>query len=143
VYVIDLDGFTPINDLHGHEAGDAVLRQLGQRLRQALRREDLVARIGGDEFVVVAAHLNNQAAAQAVGSKLLEVSRQPFEFDARSLTVGMTIGYAMAPMQGNQLQVLIRSADAAMYAGKQAGRGRLLCSTDAQRASGHPHPSIA
>jgi diguanylate cyclase (GGDEF)-like protein len=137
VYVIDLDGFKPINDLHGHEAGDAVLRQLGQRLRQALRREDLVARIGGDEFVVVAAHLNDPEAAQAVGAKLLEVSRRPFEIDARSLTVGMTIGYAMAPEQGTQLQLLIRAADAAMYAGKQAGRGRLLCS------NGRPAPQEA
>jgi len=123
VYLIDLDRFKPINDTHGHDAGDAVLRGLSTRLRQAVRQSDLVARLGGDEFVLLVGGLPDDAAAQAVAHKLLQAVKAPFLLDGRSLEVGMTIGYALAPHDGRQLPDLLKRADAAMYVGKTAGRG--------------------
>lgn len=123
VYLIDLDRFKPINDTHGHDAGDAVLRDLSTRLRQVVRKSDLVARLGGDEFVLLVAGLADDAAALAVAHKLLKAVEAPFLLDGHSLAIGMTIGYALAPHDGRQLPDLLKRADAAMYGGKTAGRG--------------------
>lgn len=123
VYLIDLDRFKPINDTHGHDAGDAVLRELSTRLRQAVRQNDLVARLGGDEFVLLVGGLPDDAAAQLVARKLLKAVEAPFRLDGHSLELGMTVGYALAPHDGQQLADLLKRADAAMYVGKSAGRG--------------------
>jgi diguanylate cyclase (GGDEF)-like protein len=123
VYLIDLDRFKPINDTHGHDAGDAVLRELSTRLRQVVRKSDLVARLGGDEFVLLVGGLADDAAALAVAHKLLQAVEAPFVLDGHSLEVGTTIGYALAPHDGRQLADLLKRADAAMYVGKTAGRG--------------------
>ena len=123
VYLVDLDRFKLINDTHGHDAGDAVLRELSTRLRQVVRRSDLVARLGGDEFVLLVGGLADDAAALAVAHKLLQAVEAPFLLDGHSLQIGMTIGYALAPHDGRQLPDLLKRADAAMYVGKTAGRG--------------------
>ncbi len=122
VYLIDLDGFKPINDNLGHEAGDEVLVGVARRLQSLLRGSDTVARLGGDEFVVVASGLAGDADAQALGRKLLEGFREPFVAAGRPCAVGLTIGYALAPLDGHDADGLLKRADAAMYAGKQAGR---------------------
>ena len=122
VYLIDLDGFKPINDSLGHEAGDEVLVGVARRLQSLLRASDTVARLGGDEFVVVASGLAGDADAQALGRKLLEGFREPFTAAGRSCAVGLTVGYALAPLGGQDADGLLKRADAAMYAGKQAGR---------------------
>lgn len=123
VYLIDLDRFKPINDTHGHDAGDAVLRELSSRLRQVVRKGDLVARLGGDEFVLLVGGLADDAEALAVAHKLLQAVQAPFLLDGHSLQVGMTIGYALAPHDGRHLPDLLKRADAAMYVGKTANRG--------------------
>ncbi len=123
VYLIDLDRFKPINDIHGHDAGDAVLRELSTRLRQVVRNGDLVARLGGDEFVLLVGGLPDDAAALAVAQKLLQAVEAPFLLDGHRLEVGMTVGYALAPHDGRHLPDLLKRADAAMYVGKTAGRG--------------------
>jgi diguanylate cyclase len=125
VYLIDLDRFKPINDQHGHDAGDAVLRGLAKRLRSAVRADDLVARLGGDEFVVVSSALGGDASADAgvLAQRLLQTVARPFELDGRQLDLGMTVGYALAPHDGRDLGDLLKRADAAMYAGKLTGRG--------------------
>lgn len=125
VYLIDLDRFKPINDLHGHDAGDAVLRSLAERLTAAVRPDDLVARIGGDEFVVMTARLgpDADADARALAQRLLQTVARPFDLDGHALDLGMTVGYALAPHDGRLLGDLLKRADAAMYAGKLAGRG--------------------
>ena len=125
VYLLDLDGFKPVNDRYGHDVGDALLVAVGQRLQQQLRQHDVVARLGGDEFVVVAANLGDEAAARRLGGKLLLAFERPFLAAGQSCEVGMTIGYALAPQDGSDGQDLLRRADAAMYAGKKAGRGQL------------------
>lgn len=122
VYLLDLDGFKPVNDRYGHDAGDELLIAVTRRLQDHLRQTDLVARLGGDEFVVVA-QLHSAQQAHDLGQKLLEAFRQPFNVGAHvQVTVGLTIGYAVAPQDGTDGMELLRLADAAMYAGKQSGK---------------------
>jgi diguanylate cyclase (GGDEF)-like protein len=122
VYLLDLDGFKPVNDRHGHDVGDALLVAVGERLQQQLRTSDVVARLGGDEFVVLAAGLPDEAAARQLGQKMLAAFDEPFLALGQRCDVGLTIGYALAPLDGTTADDLIKRADAAMYAGKQAGR---------------------
>ena len=125
VYLLDLDGFKPVNDRFGHDVGDALLVAVGQRLKGQLRASDVVARLGGDEFVVLAAGLPDEAHAHTVGQKLLRAFDNPFIAAGQHCEVGLTVGYALAPLDGNVAEDLIKRADAAMYAGKQAGRRRV------------------
>ncbi|RYF27190.1 MAG: GGDEF domain-containing protein [Comamonadaceae bacterium] len=122
VYVLDLDGFKPVNDRYGHAVGDQLLIAVTERLRDQLRHVDTIARIGGDEFVVMACDLPSPEQAQELGTKLLESFRVPFRVHADSVQVGLTIGYALAPLDGGDAATLIKLADAAMYTGKQAGK---------------------
>lgn len=122
VYVMDLDGFKPINDQHGHDVGDALLVAATRRLLTQVRHNDVVARLGGDEFVVVTSGLGTPQQAQDLGLKLLEVFRTPFVVGEVEATVGLTIGYAIAPNDGNDASTLLKRADAAMYSGKQSGK---------------------
>jgi diguanylate cyclase (GGDEF)-like protein len=125
VYLMDLDGFKPVNDRHGHDVGDALLVAAGQRLQAQLRGQDVVARLGGDEFVVLASGLADEAAAQALGHKLLTAFNAPFDANGQRCEVGLTIGYALAPLDGGTADELLKRADAAMYAGKAQGRRRV------------------
>jgi diguanylate cyclase (GGDEF)-like protein len=122
VFLLDLDGFKPVNDRLGHDAGDALLVQVGQRLRSQLRQGDVVARLGGDEFVVMAPGIPGEAEAMVLGRKLLDAFNQPFDVAGQTCQVGLTIGFALAPHDGSHADDLLKRADAAMYAGKQAGR---------------------
>ena len=125
VYLLDLDGFKPVNDLHGHDAGDELLVQMGERLKGVMRANDLVARLGGDEFVVVATQLGGDTEAEVVGHKLLACSDAPFQLTHTECSVGITVGYALAAGDGADAAELLRRADAAMYGGKQAGKRRV------------------
>lgn len=120
---LDLDGFKEINDAFGHDAGDAVLAEIGGRLRTCLRASDLVARLGGDEFVVVLEELREAAQAAAVARKLLaEIARPCTLPDGTSAKVTVSIGVSILPDDAGDARDLMRHADAAMYAAKQAGR---------------------
>lgn len=125
VYLLDLDGFKPVNDRHGHDAGDELLVQMGERLKGAMRANDLVARLGGDEFVVVASLLGGDTEAEVVGHKLLACCDAPFHLKHATCEVGMTVGYALADRHGVDAHELLRRADSAMYGGKQAGKRRV------------------
>ena len=122
VYLLDLDGFKPVNDQHGHDVGDELLVAVAQRLRGHLRESDVVARLGGDEFVVMTPLLKQPEQAHDLGMKLLDAFRSPFALGNRQVWVGLTIGYALAPHDGSDAMGLLRLADAAMYSGKQAGK---------------------
>ena len=126
VLYLDLDGFKPINDTHGHDVGDDLLVDVGHRLESCMRhRAGVVARLGGDEFIIMAQGLDHPAQAQALGLALLHAFREPIALSHLRLRMGLTIGYALAPLDSEDPQGLVRLADAAMYAGKQGGKGTL------------------
>lgn len=122
VYVMDLDGFKPVNDQHGHDVGDELLVAATRRLQGHLRQSDVVARLGGDEFVVMTGQLQTPAQAHELGLKLLDAFNAPFSLGPIQVKVGLTIGYAIAPTDSQDAAGLIKLADAAMYSGKQSGK---------------------
>jgi diguanylate cyclase (GGDEF)-like protein len=123
LYLLDLDGFKPINDTLGHDAGDEVLRIVGLRLKAQMRSFDVVARLGGDEFVVAAPRLTDAVFANALSLRMLAAFEEPFLVDGKPCRVGATVGYALVSQDGIDMASLFKRADAAMYRGKQLGRG--------------------
>lgn len=122
---IDLDNFKPVNDQHGHAAGDAALQQVSQRLTAAIRDSDAVSRHGGDEFLLLLNNINHRSDAISFSSKLCTILAQPYLIDGGSISLSASIGIALFPEHGNSPQSLISYADAAMYQAKQAGGGRV------------------
>jgi diguanylate cyclase (GGDEF)-like protein len=120
VLFVDLDNFKQVNDAHGHAAGDATLLELGRRLQTAVRPGDTIARIGGDEFVAVCEHVDEDSAL-AVAHRLLEAIRQPFDAAGTQHELSASIGVALGHTDPD---VLLAHADAATYRAKAAGRGR-------------------
>jgi len=139
VCYLDLDGFKPINDNYGHEAGDKVLVEVARRIKKVIREDDTVARLGGDEFVVLLVGL--QVPEECVGSlrRLLETINRPIEIDGKSLTVSASIGVSLYPEDQQDPDTLLRHADQAMYVAKQTGKNRyhLFDATNDQRARSH------
>jgi len=115
-----------VNDQFGHDVGDELLRVAAQRLRSSVRTGDAVARLGGDEFVVMADGLGNEELPRELGLKLIDAFRAPFALGSHACNVSATIGYALAPVDANDAGSLLKAADAAMYAGKQEGKDRLV-----------------
>lgn len=124
-YVVDLDDFKAVNDEFGHEAGDRLLLELANRLRSNARQEDMVARLGGDEFVVLAEGLGSVEQAKELGARLMRAAELPFRWRGREISIGITIGVAVAPHDGRDTATILRSADSAMYIGKQHGKAQL------------------
>jgi diguanylate cyclase (GGDEF)-like protein len=123
IYMLDLDGFKPVNDQYGHDIGDELLVAIGSRLTAAVRAHDIVARVGGDEFVVVATEVASEAKAAELGNKLLAVFQSPFKLGDLECHVGVTIGYVLVSQGDTHIAPLLKAADSAMYAGKQRGKG--------------------
>ncbi|MCW3480817.1 diguanylate cyclase [Neisseriaceae bacterium JH1-16] len=124
VLVIDLDGFKPVNDSYGHEAGDRLLIAVARALSEAVRTGDTVARLGGDEFVIVLDPQPEPGALAAMAERLIEAVRQANAALSPPTRVGASIGVAIYPEHGDCLQSLLRHADQAMYDAKRDGRGR-------------------
>ena len=120
--VIDLDRFKLVNDSLGHVAGDALLRAVAERLQNALRREDLLGRLGGDDFVLLWNGLKSREEAATLGERLLAILARPFTIEGRTLSVSASIGIALYPRDGRDFTELLKHADAAMYAAKEGGR---------------------
>jgi diguanylate cyclase (GGDEF)-like protein len=123
VLFIDLDRFKPINDQHGHKVGDEVLREIAARLTRSLRQSDLVARQGGDEFLVLLTASSGIVNSEVVAAKLKEAIEAPIVVEGSAHHVGASIGIAHYPEDGADLDTLIERADAAMYHVKKSGRG--------------------
>lgn len=131
ILLLDLDGFKAINDLHGHDAGDKVLVEIARRLKLHTRAEDVIGRIGGDEFIILIQHLalENQAAHDTVyklAEKLVNAINEPIYFDGHTLNVSASIGIRMLKPEEIDTTSIFRDADAAMYHAKQAGKSRAV-----------------
>ena len=122
VMFLDLDHFKDVNDTLGHRVGDLLLKELARRIRAALRQSDVLARIAGDEFVVVLEDLPDENAPERVARMILEEVRRPFHVEGNEIHVSGSLGLAVHPDDGNDAETLLKNADAAMYHAKELGR---------------------
>ena len=122
IMFIDLDKFKPINDTLGHDVGDLLLGEVAQRIQRCLRESDTVARIGGDEFIVLLPRIEGERDASRLAEKIRHALNQPFELAGRSLSVSSSTGIALYPEHGSEKDELIKNADIAMYHAKAGGR---------------------
>ncbi len=135
VMFLDLDHFKDVNDTLGHRVGDVLLKELARRIRAALRQSDVLARISGDEFVVVLEDFPDESAPELVAHKILDEVRRPFQVDGNEIHVSASLGLALHPEDGSDAETLLKNADAAMYHAKELGRNsfRLFSSELASR----------
>jgi len=122
VLFFDLDRFKPINDTHGHEVGDAVLKMVAVRLSKSLRAEDVVVRLGGDEFVILLQNIRNAGYAIEVTRHIVDRINEPYRIGELTLSLSTSVGISIFPDDGQDIDTLITHADMAMYQAKQAGR---------------------
>jgi diguanylate cyclase (GGDEF)-like protein/PAS domain S-box-containing protein len=123
VLFVDLDGFKRVNDNYGHAAGDQVLCEVALRLKQCVREGDTVGRVGGDEFVVIPASDGRSESADSIAQRLLEALAEPISFKGGSAQISASIGIAQHPPFPGDAKEMLKSADAAMYEAKRAGKG--------------------
>jgi diguanylate cyclase (GGDEF)-like protein len=123
VLYLDLDGFKPINDRHGHETGDGLLRVVAARLARAVRSDDMVCRVGGDEFVCLLGDVLNRQQLSHLACKLFDAVSAPLRIGALDLLVRPSIGIAVCPQDGDTTDALLRRADTAMYRAKRQQLG--------------------
>jgi diguanylate cyclase (GGDEF)-like protein/PAS domain S-box-containing protein len=134
VMFVDLDNFKEINDSFGHDAGDLVLTEVGRRLSILARRADTVARVGGDEFVVLCGELDDHAAVSLIGERIIRAIGVPYVESGRDLSVTCSVGIVVTSDVAAEPDRLIRDADVAMYEAKKAGRNRCQVYQPAHRS---------
>ena len=123
VLCLDLDHFKDINDSLGHPIGDALLKEVGRRLKATVGEHDTVTRLGGDEFAVVQIGRSEEAAARALAGRLVEVISAPYAIDDHQIVIGVSIGISLSPQDGSNPDELLKNADLALYRAKADGRG--------------------
>ncbi|MGF1613194.1 MAG: EAL domain-containing protein [Gammaproteobacteria bacterium] len=124
VFFMDLDHFKTINDTLGHPTGDILLQQVAEKLSQCLRRQDTVARIGGDEFTILLENIKDIAAVETVSRKILHTLAKPFCIGEQKTFISGSIGISVYPNDGSDVDALLKNADLAMYRAKELGRNR-------------------
>ena len=122
VLFLDLDHFKNINDTLGHSIGDQLLIEVAKRLNLHIRSNDTLARIGGDEFVVVVTHISEQLSATYIAQKMIDSLQEPFQIQEHDLHITASIGIALFPGDGDDSETLLKHADMAMYSSKESGR---------------------
>lgn len=127
ILFVDLDRFKEVNDTMGHDKGDLLLKQVAERLTASMRGTDLVARLGGDEFIALLGELRNPADVTRTASEILKQMSTPFDLDgdgAHIAEISSSIGIALYPQDGKDIETLMKNADQAMYGAKESGRNR-------------------
>lgn len=122
VVYLDLDGFKEINDTLGHGAGDDLLKMVAGRLVAAVREEDTVARIGGDEFIIAIWHVSDSDYAAKVASRAIKAVSQPYEIGGNTIHITTSAGVSIYPVHGEDADMLLKNADQALYEAKAAGK---------------------
>ena len=122
--LIDLDHFKEVNDSLGHHAGDLLLQQAAQRMRDTLRESDYLARLGGDEFALLQPDIHSMHAGAELASKLVRILSEPFPIDGRAMMISASIGIAVSPQDASDLDKLLKKADLALYRAKKDGKAR-------------------
>jgi diguanylate cyclase (GGDEF)-like protein/PAS domain S-box-containing protein len=120
---LDLDRFKAVNDTFGHHAGDTLLKIVAGRLRELVRASDTIARMGGDEFVIVQSPISALDEATLLAERVIAATAEPFEIDGHQAAVGASVGIAVSPGDGDASEKLLRNADLALYRAKEDGRG--------------------
>jgi diguanylate cyclase (GGDEF)-like protein len=123
ILFIDLDEFKQINDTLGHSSGDILLTKVADRLRGIVRESDFIARLGGDEFVILQSPLKGSGDASNFARRIVEHLAHPYDIDGNEVVIGASVGIALAPDDGMQVDVLLKNADMALYRAKLEGRG--------------------
>ncbi|MEO5328397.1 MAG: diguanylate cyclase [Magnetococcus sp. THC-1_WYH] len=122
ILYFDLDRFKPINDTFGHEYGDRLLQQVANRVQESLRKSDLLARIGGDEFIILMAGIQSVHNAVQLSEKMIALLNQPFNLKGQNCHIGCSIGISLFPDHGQEIEILMKQADKALYKVKEHGR---------------------
>ncbi|MGL4489810.1 MAG: putative bifunctional diguanylate cyclase/phosphodiesterase [Rhizobiaceae bacterium] len=123
IFYLDLDGFKLVNDTKGHKVGDELLVEVGARLKRLLREDDVVARLGGDEFAVLLHVGVSTQVLSILAEKIIDSIKKPFEIDGHIVSVGVSIGIAIAPQDGDTVEAILNSADLGLYRAKEEGKG--------------------
>jgi diguanylate cyclase (GGDEF)-like protein/PAS domain S-box-containing protein len=126
LFYLDLDNFKPINDVFGHDAGDTALKIIADRLSSCVRESDTVARVGGDEFILVVRDVSGRKTAEAVAAKVIAALSEPLVIDKQKFQIGTSLGIALYPEHGADADTLMQHADAAMYTAKRLGKNRCV-----------------
>jgi len=121
---MDLDGFKPVNDTHGHKTGDQVLQTVALRIDETIRKGDMVARVGGDEFIVLLDSVRGRASVERATERILAALAAPLIIDGTEIPIGCSIGATIFPYDAETLEELMQKADQALLAAKDAGKGR-------------------
>ena len=136
VFFIDLDGFKLVNDNHGHQAGDHVLKQVASRLTKNVRQMDTVARLGGDEFLIILPVIRNVSIIGKISTKIIQSIQMPIHWRKDNLFVSASIGIALHPAHGTSAEELIKSADKAMYEAKKNGKNQYVIAKNSELKAG-------
>jgi diguanylate cyclase (GGDEF)-like protein len=139
VHLVDLDFFKRVNDTLGHAAGDAVLKSVAKRMLGTLRDSDVIGRVGGDEFVIIQFDVNTPDDALNLAERLIKTLKTPFRVLGSDVTIGASVGIAVAPDHGNDPDTLLRKADMALYRMKALGRGKSYIYNDEDEAVALEH----
>ena len=131
--VLDVDGFKGVNDRFGHATGDELLKEVANRISNAVRESDTVARLGGDEFTVILEGIHHVDDAGRVANKILESVSAPYRLGGRDLIITTSIGIAIYPIDGENIEELLKGADIAMYSAKEGGRNQYQYFTSTMR----------
>ena len=134
VLFLDLDGFKIINDSKGHAKGDQILQEIAERLVVTLRKSDIIARHGGDEFIIIIEELENSSEVELIANKIIDSIQEPFCLEENDYFLTTSIGIALYPTDGHTPDILIKNADIAMYKAKENGKNQYLFCTPVMKA---------